>query len=471
MSAKPADSDHATYDLAALQELDRRHHIHPFTDAKELNGKGARVIVRADGVRLWTAEGKELIDGMAGLWCVNVGYGREELVEAATRQMRELPYYNTFFQCTHPPATQLAAELARITPPGLNHAAFANSGSEANDAAVKLVRAYWNAVGKPTKKIMIARENAYHGVTLAAASLSGMAFMQKQFDLPMPGVEHVPAPHWFRAGDNRTPEQVGADAAAALDERIRELGPENVGAFIGEPIQGAGGLIIPPDGYWDAVQEICRRHDILLIADEVICGFGRTGNWFGSDTYGIRPDIMTMAKGLSSGYQPISAIMLGDRVADALIDAGQELAHGVTYASHPVAAAVALENIRILRDEGLIERTAAETGPYLQAKLAELADHPLVGEVRGVGLIAGLELTSDKARRTPFTPEGKVGAACREHCTAGGLVCRAIRDTMVLSPPLTIEPADIDRMVQRLGGALDATAADLKAGRVPGMPA
>ncbi|MFQ5959298.1 MAG: aspartate aminotransferase family protein [Alphaproteobacteria bacterium] len=446
---------------AAWQEMDRRHHLHPFTDAKLLNAQGVRVITRAEGVYLWDSEGNRLLDAMAGLWCVNIGYGRDELREAAYRQLAEVPYYNTFFQSATPPAIELAGLLGEITPAGLDHVFFANSGSEANDTIAKMVRFYWNLLGKPEKKTIISREYAYHGVTMAAASLSGLTPMHTIFDLPLPGFAHVAAPYWYKHGGDLSPDEFGLQAARALEDKIVELGPEKVAAFIGEPIMGAGGLIVPPATYWPEIQRICRAHDVLLIADEVVCGFGRTGNWFGSDTFAIEPDFMTMAKGLSSGYLPISALMVHDRVARPIIDEGGEFTHGFTYSGHPVACAVALENLRILNDEKIVERAGAETGPYLQARLRELADHPLVGEVRGTGMIAGIELVKDKAARESFDPELKVGNTCRDFCVENGLVMRAIRDIMVLSPPLVISKDEIDALVRLARKALDQTAKTL----------
>ena len=449
----------ASNTLAHLQELDRRHHWHPFTNTKDLNTKGSRMIARAEGCWLETVEGTRLLDGMAGLWCVNVGYGREELARAAYEQMLELPYYNTFFQCSTPMPTELAAKLAALTPHGLDRVFFNNSGSEANDTIVKMVRAYWNISGRPKKKTIIARNMAYHGSTLAAASLCGLKPMQTVFDLPMAGVEHIEPPYWFRLGGDHTPEDFGVLAARWLEDRILALGPDTVAAFIGEPIQGAGGLIVPPESYWPEIQKICDRYDVLLIADEVICGFGRTGNWWGSETFGIRPDFMTLAKGLSSGYVPISAIMVGDRVADALIDWNDEFAHGFTYSGHPVACAVALKNIEILERENLIARVADDIGPYFQDRVRTLLDHRLVGEVRGFGLIAGVELTPDKNTRAQFEKEGRLGTAVRDACTELGIVCRAVRDVMMLSPPLIIARDEVDLLVDTLRRAIDRAAA------------
>ncbi len=444
------------------QQLDRDHHLHPFTDGKALGEKGVRVITRGDGVYLWDSHGNKLIDGMAGLWCVNVGYGRRELIDAAARQMQELPYYNTFFQTTTMPATELARALSEITPDGFNHAFFANSGSEANDTVVRMVRRYWDIKGEPKRKTIISRDNAYHGSTMAGASLGGMKYMHEQGELPIPGIVHIEQPYWYHLGGDLSPEEFGLKAARALEDKIKELGPDTVAAFIGEPIQGAGGVIVPPDSYWPEIQRICDAYGILLVADEVICGFGRTGNWFGSDTYNIKPDLMPMAKGLSSGYLPIAAVMVHDRVATALNEEGGEFNHGFTYSGHPAAAAVALANIEILKREKIVETVGAETGPYLQKGLRDLAAaHPLVGEVRGVGLVAAIELVKDKAGRTLFDPVGDAGVICREHCFDNGLIMRATGDSMLLSPPLIITRRQIDDLLEKVEKCLDLTARDI----------
>lgn len=449
---------------AEWQASDAAHHIHPFTDHSALAKRGVRVITRGDGVYLWDSDGNRIMDGMAGLWCVQVGYGRKELAEASYRAMQELPYYNTFFQSTTPAAVTLSEKLAEITPAPFKHTFFANSGSEANDTIAKMVRYYWNLQGKPEKKTIISRDYAYHGVTMAAASLSGLQPMHPQFDLPLAGFEHAGAPYWFAEGGDMDPDEFGLKAARSLEEKILALGADKVAAFIGEPVQGAGGVIVPPDTYWPEIQRICRKYDILLIADEVICGFGRTGNWWGSETFGIEPDFMTLAKGLSSGYLPISAVMVGKRVGDAMTAADEEFVHGFTYSGHPVAAAVALENIRILQEEGIIDRGRDEIGPYMQSRLRTLAEHPLVGEVRGVGLVAAIELVEDKAARKPYDPSRGAGVICRDHSIANGLIMRAVRDAMVLSPPLVITKEQVDEMVGIVHTALDLTAKDLAAG-------
>ncbi len=448
---------------ARWRAADTRHHLHPFTDTKELTEEGgSRIITKAEGVWLEDSEGNRMLDGMAGLWCVNLGYGRKELAEVAHRQLRELPYYNTFFKTATPPPVELAARLVELAPGDLKHVFYASSGSEANDTIVRLVRHYWNLVGRPEKKTFISREHAYHGSTMAAASLGGMSAKHGQADLPLPGFVHVMPPHWYDYGGDLEPEAFGRAAAKAVEDKILELGADKVAAFIGEPVMGAGGVLVPPDSYWPEIQRICREHDVLLIADEVICGFGRMGHWFGSDLYGIEPDLMPMAKGLTSGYLPLSALMVGDRVAGTLIEDGGEFFHGFTYSGHPVACAVALENIRILEQEKLIERVREDTGPYLQSALrAALEDHPLVGEVRGVGLIGAIELVEDRAGRKHFEPAGRVGAICRDHCFASNLIMRAVRDAMVFSPPLIISREEIDQLVEGAKHCIDRTAKDL----------
>ncbi|NMZ66308.1 aspartate aminotransferase family protein [Pseudomonas oryzihabitans] len=442
-----------TFTTAHWQDLSRRHLLAPFTDYRQLNEKGARIITRAEGVHLWDSEGQRILDGMAGLWCVNVGYGREELVEAASRQMRELPYYNLFFQTAHPPALELAKAIAELAPEGMNHVFFTGSGSEANDTVLRLVRHYWATKGQPEKRVVIGRWNGYHGSTLAGASLGGMAAMHEQGGL-LPDIVHIPQPYWFGEGGEMSPEEFGIWAADQLERKILEVGEERVAAFIAEPIQGAGGVIVPPESYWPRVRQILAEYDILFIADEVICGFGRTGEWFGSQYYGNAPDLMPIAKGLTSGYVPMGGVVVRDEVVRVL-DEGGEFYHGFTYSGHPVAAAVALENIRILRDEGIVDRVRSTTAPYLQKRWAELADHPLVGETRGVGMVAALELVRDKKTRSRY--EGGAGMLCREHCFRNGLVMRAVGDTMIIAPPLVITPESIDELVTLARLSLDQT--------------
>lgn len=443
------------------QEMDAAHHLHPFTTHHDLAAKGARVITNAKGIYLYDSEGRRLIDGMAGLWCVQVGYGREELAEAGYKALKELSYYNSFFQTTNPYTAELSQRLSEVTPKGIDRFFFANSGSEGNDSAVKIIRYFWNLQGKPKKKIFIARKKAYHGVTLAAASLSGISAMHPQADLPLPGFVHIDCPYWYGEGGDMTPDEFGLKTARALEEKILELGAENVAAFVAEPVQGAGGLIIPPATYWAEINRICKKYDVLLHIDEVICGFGRTGQWFGSQTFGIEADMINMAKGLSSGYQPIAAVGLGQRVGDALFHAKDEWSHGFTYSGHPVACAVALANLDVLQKERLVEKVGGATGAYFQKKLAELNDHPLVGETRGVGLLGAIELVKDKKTREKYPSELDVGYRCRVHCFENGLVMRAIGDTMVLSPPLVITESELDELFALARKCIDLIARDL----------
>lgn len=437
------------------QALSSKHHLAPFSDYKQLKEKGPRIITKAQGVYLWDSEGNKILDGMAGLWCVAIGYGREELADAASKQMRELPYYNLFFQTAHPPALELAKAISDIAPTGMNHVFFTGSGSEGNDTMLRLVRHYWAIKGQPNKKTIISRVNGYHGSTVAGASLGGMTYMHEQGDLPIPGIVHIPQPYWFGEGGDMSPDEFGVWAAEQLEQKILELGVENVGAFIAEPIQGAGGVIVPPASYWPKIKEVLARYDILFVADEVICGFGRTGEWFGSDYYDLKPDMMTIAKGLTSGYIPMGGLIVRDEIVK-VINEGGDFNHGFTYSGHPVAAAVGLENIRILRDEKIVERVKNETAPYLQKRLRELSDHPLVGEVRGVGLLGAIELVKDKATRERYVGKG-AGMICRTFCFDNGLIMRAVGDTMIISPPLVISFAEIDELVEKARKCLDLT--------------
>ena len=438
------------------QAADAAHHLHPFSDHKSLHGGQVRIITGGDGVWLTDDQGHRILDAMAGLWCVAAGYGREELVEAAAAQMRTLPFYNTFFKTSTRPVIALADRLAAMAPGDLNHAFFACSGSEAVDTALRMARTYWITKGKPAKRIIIGREYGYHGSTTLGAAAGGMKDMHRQ-GAALPDFAHIVPPYWYGRGSQMDPAEFGLHAARALEAKIAELGADNIAAFIGEPIQGAGGVIIPPATYWPEIQRICRENDILLIADEVICGFGRTGKMFGCETFGIQPDMMTLAKAITSGYAPLSAVMVGDRVAEVLINETGEFYHGFTYSGHPVSCAVALANLDIIEREDLATRAAA-IGEMLREKLhAALDDLPIVGEIRGVGLIGAIELTADRRTRRPFEKTGRVGTICRDHCFANDLVMRAVRDTMVFAPPLTISHAEIDDMVARARRAITAT--------------
>ena len=442
------------------KQLDSAHHMAPFTDYGEQRKHGARIITHAEGHYIFDSDGNRILDGMAGLWCVNVGYGRSELVDAATRQMTVLPYYNNFFKTSNKPIIALSKRLAEITPDGLNNVFYANSGSEANDTIIRMVRHFWALEGHPEKRVIIGREYGYHGSTIMSASMGGMSGMHEQAAAE-PDFDHIRPPYGFLHQGNQDEAQFAANAASWLEDKIIEIGADKVAAFVAEPVQGAGGVIVPPEGYFEHIQDIWRHHDILFIADEVITGFGRTGYWFASQRMNLSPDMMTMAKGLTSGYVPMSAVMVGDRVAERLISDGGEFYHGFTYSGHPVAAAVALANLDIIEGEGLIERVRDDTGPYLGEALAPLADHPLVGEVRTYGMLAAIELVKSKEGPELFADVGTVGMMCRDHAVANGLMMRAVRDGMILSPPLTFTRDDIDATVAIAKTALDATAADL----------
>ncbi len=443
---------------AQWQAADSAHYLHPFTDFKDLGRKGSRIVTRAKGIYLWDSDGRRILDGMAGLWCVNVGYGREEMVAAATEQMRELPYYNSFFQCTHPPAIELAERLTALSPDGFDHVFFTGSGSESNDTVLRLVRYYWQLRGEPGRQVVISRHNAYHGSTIAAASLGGMKPMHRQGGLPIPGIEHIAQPYFFGYQGDLDEADFGLACARELERKIDEIGVDRVAAFIAEPIQGAGGVIIPPASYWPEVQRICDDSGILLVVDEVICGFGRLGEWFGSQHYRIRPDLMPIAKGLTSGYLPMGGVMVGDKVADVVVNDGDEFFHGFTYSGHPACCAVALANIEILQNERILETVREDTGPYLARQWATLSDHPLVGETRSRGLVGALELVADKTARARFAPAGRAGTLCRGLAVANGLVMRAVGDTMIISPPLVIERDQIDELVELARRSLDLTA-------------
>ena len=445
------------------QALDRAHHLHPFTDFHELAERGTRVITRAEHIYIYDIDGREYLDGMSGLWCCNLGYSRREIIDAVTRQLQELPFYNNFFQCAHPPSIELARVLAEVAPPHMKHVFFTNSGSEGNDTVVRMVRRYWDLAEQPQKRWIISRVNAYHGSTMAGASLGGMSFVHKQFE-PLPYVTHIQQPYWYGEGAGLSPEEFGIRAARALEAKIEELGPDNVAAFIAEPVQGAGGVIIAPETYWPEVRRVLAKYDILLVMDEVICGFGRTGKWFGNVHYGMKPDLMTFAKAVTNGYQPLGGVMVGERVAEVLTTRGGEFGHGFTYSGHPAACAAGLATLKILREEKVVEHVENVTGPHLARRWAELADHPLVGEARTLGLFGALELVKNKATRERFAPGGHAGMVCRQASLDNGLVMRATGDAMIVAPPLICTTAEIDLLVERARRALDDAAGELGAG-------
>ena len=442
------------------QAMDGAHHWHPFTDTTDLANRGARVIAEADGVWLTDTEGNRILDGMAGLWCVNVGYGRQSIADAISAQARKLPYYNTFFQSTHPPAAEFAEALCAKAPAHMNRVFFTNSGSESNDTVFRLARVYWDCMYKPEKKHFISRYNAYHGSTVASASLGGMGAMHDQSGLPIADIHHIGQPYWFGEGreTGMSPEEFGLARAQELETKIKEIGAENVAAFIGEPVQGAGGVIIPPETYWPEIQRICRKYDILLVADEVICGFGRTGSWWGSETLGIEADLMPIAKGMTSGYVPMGGVFISDRVAGPVMERAGEFYHGYTYSGHPLACAAGLVNLQILAEEDLPGRVGSDVGPYLSRRWGSLGDHPLAGEARSLGMLGALELVRDKETGERFPYASKAGSVCRDLSVEGGLVMRAVGDTMIISPPLIINHDEIDTLVDRARSALDRLA-------------
>jgi putrescine---pyruvate transaminase len=465
--AETQDSGAAAFDTRALQQLDAAHHLHPFTDHAALRRRGgARVMVRGDGIYLWDSDGRQIIDGMSGLWCVNAGYGRTSIADAVHAQMAALPFYNSFFNTTNVPAVRLAAQLAQIAPPQFGHVFFTCSGSEANDTVVRMVRRYWDLMGQPQRQVIISRHNAYHGSTMAAASLGGMAGMHAQGGLPIPGIVHIDQPSYAQHGHGMSEAEFGIRAAGWLEEKILELGADRVAAFIGEPVQGAGGVIIPPPTYWPEIQRICDKYGVLLVSDEVICGFGRLGRWFGCELMGFQPDLIAFAKGVTSGYVPLGGVLVSERIAEVLIERGGDFNHGFTYSGHPVACAAALENIRILRDERLVEKVALETGPHLKTVFAKLASHPLVGHVESVGLVAALDLVRVKRgsvhENERFAPEQAVGMICRGHMFDNGVVMRAVGDRMIVAPPLIITRQQLDEMGERIHFCLDLTLDDLR---------
>jgi len=460
-------SDNPTLSTREIQALDSAHFLHPFTDFKDLATRGARVITKADGIHVWDSDGNKLLDAMSGLWCVNVGYGRKELADAAYRQMMTLPFYNSFFQTTNVPAVQLAARLAALAPTvggrSFEHVFYSSSGSESNDSNLRIVRRYWDLLGQPQRKVIISRLNSYHGSTLAGASLGGMSGMHAQGDLPIPNITHIGQPYYFEQGlPGETSDEFGLRAAGWLEEKILAVGTDRVAAFIAEPVQGAGGVIIAPDSYWPEIQRIVDRYGILLISDEVICAFGRLGHWFAYEKFGYQPDLVTFAKAVTSGYIPLGGVMVGNRVAEVLIEKGGEFTHGYTYSGHPVACAVALANLDIMAREQLPQRVRGELGAYLARRYAELNEHPLVGLAETCGFVAGLVLVRNKRTRERFHPDAAVGMVCRGHCFSNGLVMRAVCDRMIIAPPLVMTLAEIDEMIGLIRLALDLTYQELK---------
>jgi 4-aminobutyrate--pyruvate transaminase len=434
--------------------------IHPYTNLKLHETEGPMVITEGDGVFVRDENGKSYLEGLAGLWCASLGFSERRLADAAYQQMLKLPFYHTFAHKAHDIGIELAEKLLSIAPVPMTKVFFVNSGSEANDTVVKLVWYYNNALGRPRKKKIISRAKAYHGVTVASASLTGLPNNHRDFDLPIANILHVDCPHFYRFGQPGESEEAFASRMAdSLEKRILSEGPETVAAMIGEPIMGAGGVILPPATYWEKVQAVLKKYDIMLIADEVICGFGRTGNMWGTTTYGLKPDIISCAKALSASYLPIGAVMVSDGVYAALVQQSEKIgvfAHGFTYSGHPVTSAVALETLKIYEDTDLISH-ARKVAPRMQAGLRRFQDHPLTGEVRGIGLIAAIELVADKAAKTPFDPKANVGGFLAKRAQHHGLIIRPLVDTIAFCPPLIIKEDEIDLMLERFSLALDDT--------------
>ena len=458
---------HSESETKYWQSVDAAHYLHPFTDYKDLAAKGARVIVKGQGIYIWDSEGNQILDAMSGLWCVNAGYGRQELADAAHRQMMTLPFYNSFFQTTNIPAVQLAQKLTQLASDAsersFGHVFYSSSGSESNDTNIRMARRYWDLLGQPERKVIISRRNAYHGSTMAAASLSGMTAMHAQGGLPIPDITHIEQPYFYElAKPGESPEDFGLRAAGWLEERILELGANKVAAFIAEPVQGAGGVIIPTSTYWPEIQRIVDKYGILLISDEVICAFGRLGHWFAFEKFGYRPDLVTFAKGVTSGYIPLGGVLVGDKVAQVLIDKGGDFNHGYTYSGHPTACAVALENLAILEREQLPGKVRGDVGAYFAKRYQELLDHPLVGDAQSCGFVAGLILVKNKKTKERFKEEDSVGMLCRAHCFNSGLVMCAVGDRMIIAPPLVMTKTDINELIRLIRLALDKTLLELK---------
>jgi len=440
---------------------DTRYHLHPYTQPRQLEREGPLVITRGEGVHVYGEDGKKYLEAMAGLWCASLGFSEKRLVAAATRQMQTLPYYHAFSGKVPGPVAELVETLMRWAPVPMARVLFANSGSESNDTAFKLVRMYNNARGRPLKKKILARVKGYHGVTVAAASMSGLPVMHTQFDLPIDGVVRVGCPHAYQfAKDGESPEAFGARMADELEQTILKEGPETVAAFIAEPVQGAGGVIVPPPGYFDRVQAVLAKYDLLFIADEVITGFGRLGTNFGTQHFGLKPDLITVAKMMTSAYIPMSALYINDKVYQVIADAAATIGtfgHGYTYSGHPVACAVALETLKIYDSDRIVEHVQ-RVAPRLQAGLRQYAGHPIVGDVRGIGLIGAIELAADPRARKPFDAARGVGAYLAKAAQDHGLIVRVMAgDIVAFSPPLTITEAEIDELLAKLDLAMNDT--------------
>jgi len=444
----------ATFDVAELRRLDQAFHLHPFTNHRAMHRDGSHVVRSANGSTVIDETGRELLDGLGGLWCVNVGYGRQEIVDAATAQMQAVAFYPSFFNTTTEPAIRLAARLASVTPKRINHAMFTNSGSEANETALKLIRAYWKLRGRREKTKILARTFAYHGVGIATTSLTGLPSCTEPFDLPLPGFLHVPGMNAYDSDTGLDAVAYGKWAVRETEAAIEREGAGTIAALFAEPVQGAGGVFVPPPGHLAELRDLCRHHDILFVADEVITGFGRLGAWFASVLWDLDPDVMTVAKGITSGYLPLGATMVSDEIAETLCDGGY-LAHGFTYTGHPVPCVAALANFDIIERERLCERVRDDVGPRFQAGLERLAGHPAVAEKRGAGLIGALELRRPTRGPSAGAAPGTLGLVVHELARAEGVIVRGIRDLVAMAPPLVITYTELDRLFASIARALD----------------
>ena len=448
----------ATLETNQLRQLDQQHHLHPFTDFRDYAANGGRIVSRAEHIYIYDSDGNKIQDAMSGLWCCSLGYSQDGIKKAVADQLLELPFYNNFFKCSNQPAVELATRLCDMAPANFNKVFFTNSGSEANDTQIKFVHRYYELLGKPSKRLIISRKNAYHGSTIAAASLGGMSAMHEQTQ-GLDYIRHIEQPYWFELGGDMSPDEFGLWAANELAKKIDELGEGNIAAFIAEPIQGAGGVIIPPETYWPAVQKILDERDILFISDEVICGFGRTGNLFGFQTYGTKPDLITFAKAVTNGYMPLGGSLVSDKVADVLLGHGGEFAHGLTYSGHPASCAAGLATMDVLQNTSILESSANELAPYFAKALESLADHPVVGQVRAKGLVAAVELVKDKGSRERLAPESGGAVYTRDRAIENGLMLRQTGDAMIMSPPFVTSTEEVNALVSKLTSALDKTAA------------